>query len=425
ADDLKGLRLLIVDDNATNRKVIRHQALYWEMQVDEAESGAIALQQLRHQVEQNRPYDLAILDMQMPDMDGKTLGCQIKADPRLKQTQLVMLTSLHQQGTAANLLDLGFAACLLKPVRQSRLLNCLLTVTRAGSNKPPLTDGLMQSQAEPSQLISPEQASRLKILLAEDSLVNQKVALNQLKQLGCTADVAANGQEVLDLLTKIRYDIVLMDCQMPILDGYGTTQEIRRLERNGLHPPIIIAMTANAMKDDRDRCMNVGMDDYLSKPVRQKELAAKLAYWSQQLMTTENSLDNSVFSFSRTSDSMDMTLHNLIDWDYLHELSDGNEAFEQELLQTLIESLPPHLETLHNYIAAQDFLAIEREAHYIKGSTTSIGAKSLQALVEQLELQARRQQFENLAYLFSRIEQGFKQIETLVKSKQYFSEVAE
>ncbi|MBD2460389.1 response regulator [Oscillatoria sp. FACHB-1407] len=421
---LKGLRVLVVNDNATNRKVIRHQALYWGMQVDEVENGAIALHQLRQQAQQNYPYDLAILDIQLSDMDGKTLGCAIKADPLLRHTQLIMLTSWHQQEMAAHLLDSGFAACLLKPIRQSRLLNCLLAVMNTTSRPLASSTSLLLPEAEPPQLIPPEQASKLKILLAEDSLVNQKVALNQLKQLGCTADVAANGQEVLDLLAKIRYDIVLMDCQMPILDGYDTTQEIRRLEQDGLHSPIIIAMTANAMKDDRDRCMSVGMDDYLSKPVRQKELAAKLAYWSQKLMTTENSLDNSLLHISRTPE-IDVTLNDLIDWDYLHELSDGNEAFEQELLQTLIESLPPHLDTLRAYIAAQDFPAIEQEAHYIKGSTTSIGAKSLQALMEQLELQARQQQFDDMGYLFSKVEQGFKQIETLVKSKQCFSGVAE
>lgn len=418
--NLKGLRLLVVDDNATNRKVVRHQALSWGMQVDEAGSSAIALQQLRCKAQQNCPYDIAILDMQMPEMDGKTLGYYIKVDPLLHHTQLVMLTSLQQQGTTTDLLEMGFSACLTKPVKQSRLFSCLITIINATSIEVAPYRALTQAPLQAVSAVSQEHLSKLKILLAEDSLINQKVTLNQLKQLGCSADVAANGKEVLELLTKIRYDIILMDCQMPVLDGYDTTQEIRRLERQTLHPLIIIAMTANAMKDDRVRCLSVGMNDYLSKPVRQTKLATKLSYWSQHTMTIEKLPDsNSLLKLGQATELTEALPTTLIDWSYLHELSDGNEAFELELLQTLIESLPSHLNTLRQSIQTQNFGAIEHEAHYIKGSTTSIGSAALQKVAEQLELQARQQYSENMDGLLNQLEHGFRQVEKLVQLKQH------
>jgi PAS domain S-box-containing protein len=283
---LNGLQILIVDDHETNRKIIRYQAASWGMVVSEAGDATGALQILEAAIEQGKPYDLAILDMQMPDMDGETLGRRIKADPNLAKLKLIMMTSFNQKGAAQRLLEVGFAKYLIKPVRKSRLFNCLLEVCNPQNTA---TSSILTadqlSLAAKSPL--PPVESKLKILLAEDSLVNQKVALNQLKSLGYKADVAANGQEVLELLRTIHYDVILMDCQMPILDGYGTTEKIRFLEGKARRT-IIIAMTANAMKEDRERCLESGMDDYLSKPVRREELSAKLATWSQLIQERQS-----------------------------------------------------------------------------------------------------------------------------------------
>ncbi|NJL20978.1 MAG: response regulator, partial [Leptolyngbyaceae cyanobacterium SM1_3_5] len=390
AADLKGVRLLVVDDSATNRKIVCHQAIAWGIQVDEAANAAIALERLQAQARLGQPYDIAILDMQMPNINGEMLAQQIKADSRLSHTRLVMLTSTCTPGLPP-LEPQGFAAYLVKPVRQLRLFDCLRQVMYPSQSEP---------DRSPPPPALPTEATRLKILLAEDSQINQKVAINQLKHLGYVADVAANGAEVLDLLSQIRYDIVLMDCQMPILDGYNTTRQIRL---QSYPQPIIIAMTANAMKEDRDRCLRSGMDDYISKPVMKEDLAAKLAHWSQQLQIEVPAVD--------APDGMRegaIEPEPLIDWSYLHQVSSHNEAFEQELLQVLLHTLPPRLEKLHTCVAAQDYAGVAQEAHYIKGCSASVGAKQLEQQAFELEQQALEQQ--PCDALLQRLEQSFDRI---------------
>jgi PAS domain S-box-containing protein len=401
--DLSGLKLLVVDDNESNRKIICHQASAWGIEVDEATNAEIALKRLRMAIAQGKPYNLAILDMQMPEMDGEMLGGQIKADPNLADTQLVMMTSLNQQGAAKRLAEIGFSKYLVKPVKQGRLLNCLLDIVNQRSTS------TRDSHQSPKTISTPE--FNLKILLAEDGLVNQKVALNQLKSLGYSADVAANGQEVLELLKTIHYDVILMDCQMPILDGYDTTQQIRLLEGQTRHT-VIIAMTANAMKEDRNRCLEAGMDDYLSKPVRKEELATKLANWSQLMQAGKKQVSELSLAESNThwTQNSIMDHHALLNWDYLHQISGGNEEFEFDLLQTLLANLPDHLTALKVAIMQHDPDRVRAEAHYIKGSSASVGANSMKEWAECLEENAKVANLENALPLFEKIEQDFDRI---------------
>jgi len=287
SNSLNHLRLLVVDDNYTNRKIIHYQTSSWGMVVDEAENSAIALTALRKAVADGKPYDFAILDMQMPEIDGEMLGKTIKSDPAIATTKLIMLTSLNQYNGSERLLEMGFSAYLIKPVKKSRLFDCLIA-----NRKPDINQNLaaveQSSQKRITKYVSsnnqpPASRSKLKILLAEDNLINQKVALKQLKVLGYEADCVANGQEVLEMLNQIDYDIILMDCQMPVLDGYGATKALRQ-RQNSDHHPIVIAMTANAMKEDRERCLAVGMDNYLSKPVDIQELGMILERYSHQIL---------------------------------------------------------------------------------------------------------------------------------------------
>ena len=418
--DLRNLRLLVVDDNATNRKIVYHQASAWGMQVDEASNAAAAFDLLRSRSQQGRPYDVALLDMQMPNLDGEMLGRQIKADAQLSRTRLVMLTSTYFQGGLQRLYEQGFAAYLIKPVRQSRLFDCLISVLC------PVPANLLASPsvaiaAQPALPSSPSLSgnSRVKILLAEDSQINQKVALNQLKHLGYAADVAANGAEVLDLLRKIRYDIVLMDCQMPILDGYDTTQQIRS---QSYSQPIIIAMTANALKEDRDRCLAAGMDDYISKPVCKEALALKLEQWSRHLKIAASSEVDEAIATDLVAPAEGLLISNsedtLIDWNYLHQISSHSEAFEQELLQTLLNTLPPPLEHLRTCLAGKDYRGAEQAAHYIKGCSASVGAKQLKQQAFELEQQASAQQLDECLLLLHRLEQSFNRIRVFITSQQ-------
>jgi PAS domain S-box-containing protein len=408
--NLTGLKLLVVDDNESNRKIIRHQASAWGIEVDEATNAEGALARLRIAIGQGRPYNLAILDMQMPEMDGEMLGSQIKADPDLANTQLIMMTSVNQQGAAKRLAEIGFSKYLIKPVKQGRLLNCFLDVVNSRSTA---TQAL---EAHPKPIPVPE--VNLRILLAEDGLVNQKVALNQLKSLGYTADVAANGQEVLELLKTIHYDVILMDCQMPVLDGYDTTRQIRLLEDSAKHT-VIIAMTANAMKEDRNRCLEAGMDDYLSKPVRKEELATKLTHWSQ-LMQAEKKHSSEQLQTENNFNlvqNLVMDHHSLLDWEYLHQISGGNEEFEFDLLQTLLENLPDHLTALKNAILQNDPDLVRAEAHYIKGSSASVGANAMKEWAECLEQNAKVANLEGALPLFEKIEQNFDRIQATLYTR--------
>ncbi len=314
SQDLRGLRLCIVDDHLINRRILELYATKWGVRCLLAEDGCQALERLRTAAADDDACDLAIIDMQMPVMDGLELARAIKSDPALASTRLVLLTSQGQRGDAKAAHTAGYVAYLTKPVHESQLYNCLTVVV-----KPPAqaTSGAGQSsdRTPPSELVTRHSLAEAKaratarILLAEDNIVNQKVAVRMLEKLGYRVDLVANGLEVLDALARIPYSAVLMDCQMPEMDGFHATREIRRLEAIGTgheatdsgtirpsplasrHIPII-AMTANAMQEDRDLCLAAGMDDYLSKPVRSKLLAEVLARWVSAPASSSDSTDD-------------------------------------------------------------------------------------------------------------------------------------
>ncbi|HKU74335.1 MAG TPA: response regulator, partial [Pyrinomonadaceae bacterium] len=262
---LAGLRVLIVDDNMTNRKILSHQLGSRGMRHVEAESGKSALALLRSAAATDEAFDLAILDLMMPGMDGFELARIIKRDPSIAATPLVMLTSYGERGGSAAAQQLGIAAYLAKPIRQAALFECLANVVRT----PHAAKILALPTKAPAIEVKP--ASNKLILIAEDNVVNQKVAIRQLRKLGYRADAVANGREVLEALARIPYDLVLMDCQMPEMDGYEATAAIRRHEPAPQRTPVI-AMTAHALEGDRARCIAAGMDDYVSKPVKPEEL---------------------------------------------------------------------------------------------------------------------------------------------------------
>ena len=277
-------RVLVVDDNATNREILCRQILAWRMQANSAASGAEALKLLRAAAIEGKPYDLALLDVQMPEMDGLTLARVIKADPAIAGTRLIVLTSLGHAISAAELKKIGIDAYLVKPTKQSRLFDCLVNAMI----KPVPENDVAKSAVTASASICEEsnpQFEKVRILVAEDNIVNQKVALSQLQKLCYKANAVANGLEVLEALQQISYDIILMDCQMPEMDGYEATRAIRKREKSSdqscswKSPVYIIAMTANAMQGESEKCFAVGMDDYLSKPVRISELQTALERW--------------------------------------------------------------------------------------------------------------------------------------------------
>lgn len=261
APDLKGLRVLVVDDNETNHEVLRIMLDAWGCRRDHAYNGPAALDRLRAAAMQNDPYRVALLDMMMPGMDGEELGSRVASDPVLSSTQMVMLTSIGLRADLRRLDPEPFAAYLTKPVRQAQLYDCLRSVVGRVTRPEPKVAVFTPGRPD---TLSP----RLRILVAEDNRVNQKVASRMLEHMGHRVDVVANGLEALAALRTMAYDLVLMDVQMPEMDGFEATRQIRDPASGVMNPRIpIIAMTAHAMKGDKERCLEAGMDGYVSKPV--------------------------------------------------------------------------------------------------------------------------------------------------------------
>jgi len=409
---LTNRRLLVVDDNATNRKIIQYQATRWGMVVDRAASANIALKAIEQAAKHKSLYDIVVIDMQMPEIDGMALGERIKADPAFAHLPLIMLTSTNQRDEIQRALKIGFAAYLVKPIKPSRLFDAMVNVLETEQQETKNLSTTFPTPKHPSIPTSPFSISKfpkLRILLAEDNLVNQKVALKQLQSLGYSADVAGNGQEVLQLLEKIPYDLILMDCQMPVLDGLETTKEIHRWQENNFasgRRPIVIAMTANAMKEDQQMCIDAGMDDYLSKPVMKEKLAAALDRWAMVILPKPTVVRQETIS------TTDVGLIELpIDWERLHQLSENNPEFETELLQIFVEDIQARIEVIKIAIAALDFEQLALQAHQIKGASANMGVTTMHQAAEKLEQLAHNQERRGTNNLISELEEFVKRIQ--------------
>jgi CheY-like chemotaxis protein len=273
---LHGRHVLVVDDNETNRQIFHHQLAAWGIVDHTVSSGEEALIALRTAAADGRSFEIAILDRQMPGMDGVMLARAIKQDPAIAGVRLVMMTSLGELGNDEDIAAAGVLICLTKPVKHAQIRECLqrslaLPVERVAAT--PVADRAPD--------VRPGSLGR--VLVAEDNVVNQKVALLQLRRMGYSADAVANGAEAVEALRRIPYDIVLMDCQMPDVDGYEATRIIRK-QFAGWHIPIV-AMTASALAGDRQKCLDAGMDDYICKPIKGPDLEATLSKWQRKETT--------------------------------------------------------------------------------------------------------------------------------------------
>ena len=395
-DILTNKRLLVIDDNGTNRRIIYHQATHWGMLVDEAACANTGLAALQKAATENHPYDIVLIDMQMPVIDGLTLGSQIKANSAISNIPLVLLTSSNQKDESKKAINIGFISYLVKPIKPSRLLDTIMDIL---GNQAKL-DNFQSSKIEQSSItvldekISDSTKSKLKLLVAEDNPVNQKVILKQLHSLGYKADIVANGQEVLEMLDNIAYDLILMDCQMPILDGLKTTKVIRSRPISSFvnhRQPIVIAITANAMKEDQQSCLDAGMDDYFSKPITKDKLATLLELWSSRIIAGR------VVTIPDPEPAVLITNNPLtdlpIDWEHLHQISDNDPEFELEILKVFVEDSLFHVEGIKAAITVNDFHQLAREAHHLKGSSGNVGATAMRKIAEELEQLSRKQSF--------------------------------
>jgi two-component system, sensor histidine kinase and response regulator len=376
---LRGRRMLVVDDNATNRKVLAGQLARCGIDAVCVASAADALVAMKTAADADECFEVALLDHQMPDCDGAELGRRINADERLKRTRLVLLTSSGQPGEGRQFADIGFAGYLLKPVMQRDLTDCLSLVLSGSAE-----DWHMQTQPliTRHQLRASRGREKRRILLAEDNAVNQKVACRTLEKLGYRVDVVPNGLEAVAAWAENRYDLILMDCQMPVLDGYEATREIRNREVGHRRVPIV-ALTAHAMKGDDLKCRAAGMDDYLTKPVDRERLENCLERLLADKPIARNSEDTSATAAVIDADAPP------VDLVALRVLVEGDAAFERELIDTFIDSGNAALGELAKAIAADDSPDIGRLAHRLKGASASMQASAVNQTAGRLEALAR------------------------------------
>ena len=383
--NLEGLRVLVVDDNATNREILEELLDAWGMRSGGACGGDEALSLLGTGVDQGAPFDIAILDYNMPDIDGLQLAGMIKQDASLTNTRLILLSSIGIRGDGRKARETGISGYLTKPVRQSVLFDLIATV--AGGRDP----GAEENMVTRYSVSGERKKIEGRVLLVEDNPVNQEVTLGMLEAIGAQACIAGNGQEALDAIAREPYDLVLMDCQMPVLDGYEATRilRVRERESGGEHLPVV-ALTANALPGDSDRCLNAGMDDYLSKPFTIQRLHETLAKW----ITGDGKPDvgRSVEPPLTTSDAaQDQTSPiNPAVLEGIQVLDDnGGQGLLGKVLSLYLSDSPKLMVGILSAVEKGDGESLRRAAHTLKSSSANVGATDLPELCRKVEEMAR------------------------------------
>jgi two-component system sensor histidine kinase/response regulator len=378
--DVRGMRMLVVDDNQASRTILVKMLESFGCRAEAVASGAQALQALRGAVEQERCFDFALLDMRMPGMDGEQTLCAMKDDPEITDVPVVILTSVGIRGDAARLQSLGCAGYLMKPVRQSQLFDTIITVLSRQDGDARDRPGTIVTR----HTIEDQRRRAIRILLAEDNPTNQKLAVTILGKAGYSAEVVGDGRMAVEALERSSYDLVLMDVQMPEINGFEATKAIREKEGDQKHTPVI-ALTAHAMQKDRERCLQAGMDDYVCKPIEPQELLNVINKWTR-LRGRERNLSTSISQPVHSAGAKDIP----IDLESVLSRFDNDKGFLIEMLVEFLDHAPKQLERLAEAIERSDAKAVETEAHSIKGAASNLGVTSLAAEALQLELLGRR-----------------------------------
>ncbi len=417
---LEGLRVLIVDENESCRRTLSQQVSAWGMLPQRAESATEGLRILRESERANQPFDFVLMALQMDDMSGFELAHRIKADEKIASARLILLPNVGQRGHGASAKSAGISAYLTKPVRQNQLHDCLLTVLNQTpdevSASAPITKELITRHSLAEDLARPNG----RILVTDDNEVNRTVAVTYLKKLGYSADIASNGWEALEALSKARYDLILMDCEMPVMNGYEATTQIRKIEGHDFHIPIV-GLSAHMGDEERQKCVAVGMDDFLSKPFKQSELKAIIeqcmmpktlneCFQTLQISSTKVELLNCKFDFDCPTLNRDAV-------DSLRELSDSDAEFFNDLIQIFLMETPQRLEDLKDAVSNHDFEALRNAAHKLKGSSGCYGAEKLMTLCRNLERQAIEKDFSSAKDTVRQIEQSFVEVEGALKQE--------
>ncbi len=369
-------RILIVDDNETNRLLLTQQLKRWGCRHDEASGGFEALAKLHEAAKCNDPFHIGILDMQMPGMDGETLGKKIKEDSDIRDIILVMLTSMGQKGDAKRAREIGFSAYLSKPIKLSELFEGLCAVLgRKTAGIDELSNTIVTRYS-----ISDRSIKTIRVLLGDDDEMNQAVASTMLKKMGFKVVIADNGSQVVESSKRETFDVILMDGQMPVMDGFEATREIRKREKEAGDDPIpIIALTAHAMKGDREKFIEAGMDDYLTKPVKKEDLFEKISKYVK-VESEEASLDTVIEKTPTTS-----YIKEPIEMDVLLEIMDNNLDLLKRCFTEFSNRSPKIMDEIEHMIDTQNVLGLEKAAHKLKGMLSYLAAKQGVKITGQLE----------------------------------------
>ena len=370
--------VLVVDDNATNREIIEHHVAAGGMRSASACDGIEALEQLRRAQAEGDPFEIAVIDMKMPRMDGIQLAAAMRADPALRQVKLVLVTSLHSPDELARARAAGIEVYLSKPVKRMELFRALAQTVGEAPTEPLPASGSARSQR-----------FKARVLLAEDNGVNQVVARNMMKALGCSYEIVPNGEEALRAMEAGGFDIVLMDCQMPVMDGYAATRAIRELEqRSGRTRTPVVALTANALVGDAEQCLASGMDDHLAKPYTRKQLAAMLARWLPSGCVENPEPESADARPSPEPAPRDLMLDRAA-LDNIRAVDDEDGSVLAEVIQMYLDEVPGHVSGLQQAAAARDGAALARNAHALKSASFNVGAKGIGELCRKIEKQGK------------------------------------
>ncbi|MCG6158214.1 response regulator [Rubinisphaera margarita] len=401
--DLKDVYVLVVDDNELNRRILKEMLESWGMPVTTVESGRKAIELLRDRVRNDEPIPLILSDVNMPEMDGFELVHHLRGIEGLEETRIIMLTSGGRAGDIARCEDLGIDGHMMKPVKQSELLESILEAV--GRN----VEAVPESETKPDH----ERIPPLQILVAEDGLANQLLARSLLTKWGHTVTIASNGKLALEQWRQYQFDLILMDVQMPEMDGLEATRAIREEEQKSGEHILIIAMTARAMQGDREKCLDAGMDEYVSKPVRKNELHAVLVplFGDKDPSTDLNNTgppaaNNNVLAKST-----------VVNWDHVLRVVDGDEDLLQALILTCLDELPKLSAGLVESIESHNATEARRYAHTIKSAGRNFGANRLQESAQAVEHAAAEQNLEEAGRLLDSLQASIQEMSEALGSR--------
>lgn len=418
---LERSRILIVDDNDAARNILLHQAKSIGMLVEEAKSGKQALKLLKAAAKNHEPFEIVVIDLDMPRMDGVELSQKIRQDMSLRTTRILLMPSVNNHKIAKNIKSLGIDSYIYKPIRQTQFYKVLSNVLTGQDEEIQNTSLVEEKQNPKEESTKPEDSSvrqidpQVEILIAEDNRVNQMVIVNQLKSLGYKTDLKTNGQEVLEAIQDKEYSLILMDCQMPVMDGIETATKIREIEHNSDSHIPIIAVSAGTIDGDREKCLLAGMDDHLPKPMKKEELAQMIEKWLDRndLVSSNKAKQGEILEESQHVDNR------------LRELADAcGIDINLECIEVFMEDFDESIKKLKDALEKGDGEAIDQEAHKLKGSSANMGAVRLPEICQNLMQMVRDDQVAETRNYIKDISSEHETLKPIYQQqKQYYREL--